>query len=206
MTENTRKAKQISMLEHAKKKSMWSGSKNTQTIESYVLHRDDELGLIFIKKDLKYPPALLKIIDETIVNAIDHHTHFSNKVTEIKISLDCTGVISVYNNGPGIPVEKTTNINGVEMYTPQLIASEFLAGDNLDDAGDNIKGGTNGIGLKLVSAFSKSLTLTTLDNGLLYTQTFKNGLTQIDPPTIEKVSKKNCVIYLHIIYARLYRV
>ncbi len=50
MTENTRKAKQISMLEHAKKKSMWSGSKNTQTIESYVLHRDDELGLIFIKK------------------------------------------------------------------------------------------------------------------------------------------------------------
>lgn len=191
MAENGRKAKQISMLEHAKKKSMWSGSKNTQTIESYVLHKDEELGMIFIKKDLKYPPALLKIIDETIVNAIDHHTHFSNKVTEIKISLN-NGTITVYNNGPGIPVEKTTNINGLEMYIPQLIASEFLAGDNLDDAGDNIKGGTNGIGLKLVSAFSKSLTLTTLDNvnGFLYNQTFKNGLTQIEPPEIEKVSKK----------------
>ena len=193
MSENVRKAKQISMLEHAKKKSMWSGSKNAQTIESYVLSTDNEDGLIFIKKDLKYPPALLKIIDETIVNAIDHHTHFSNKVTDIKISLDNDGTISVYNNGPGIPVEKTTNINGIEMYTPQLIASEFLAGDNLDDIGDNIKGGTNGIGLKLVSAFSKSLNLTTLDsnNGLLYSQTFKNGLTQIDPPNIEKVNKKS---------------
>ncbi len=194
----TRKAKQISMLEHAKKKSMWSGSKNTQTIESYVLSDDKDgvdgvgNGKIFVLQDLKYPPALLKIIDETIVNAIDHHTHYPDKVTEIKISLNSDGIISVYNDGPGIPVEKTTNINGVEMYTPQLIASEFLAGDNLDDDGDNIKGGTNGIGLKLVSAFSDWMKLETVDNinCIKYFQTFLDGLTKIEEPILETITKK----------------
>jgi DNA topoisomerase-2 len=177
---------------------MWSGSKNTQTIESYVLRDDPDAvdgvgsGKIFVLEELKYPPALLKIIDETIVNAIDHHTHYPDKVKEIKISLDENGVISVYNDGPGIPVEKTANINGVEMYTPQLIASEFLAGDNLDDDGDNIKGGTNGIGLKLVSAFSEWMKLETVDsdNHIKYSQSFLDGLTKIEDPILETVTKK----------------
>lgn len=186
----SRKAKQISMLEHAKKKSMWSGSKNAQTIESYVLS-EDAGEKVFKTKDLKYPPALLKIIDEVIVNAIDHHTHYPKLVTEIKIEVK-DNTIAVYNNGPGIPVELTKNINGVEMYTPQLIASEFLAGDNLDDVGTNVKGGTNGIGLKLAAAFSSTLVLETVDavSGMHYIQSFKNGLTVIEPPEMKKSKEK----------------
>ncbi len=185
-----RRAKQISMLEHAKKKSMWSGSKNSQTIESYVLGDSDE-GKVFKTEELKYPPALLKILDEVIVNAIDHHTHFPKLVNEIRISISSEGEIEIYNNGPGIPVEKTQNINKVDMYLPQLIASEFLAGDNLDDDGSNTKGGTNGIGLKLACAFSKNLILETLDasTSLLYKQSFKEGLTVIEPPVITSVAK-----------------
>jgi DNA gyrase/topoisomerase IV subunit B len=187
-----RKAKQISMLEHAKKKSMWSGSKNSQTIESYVLEdAQDVEGKVFQLRELKYPPALLKIIDEVIVNAIDHSTHYVKAVTEIKINVAANGEITVYNNGPGIPVEQTQNINNVVMYVPQLIASEFLAGDNLDDDGSNTKGGTNGIGLKLACAFSKILILETLDatHSLHYTQEFKEGLTVIEPPLIKSVAK-----------------
>ena len=188
----TRKAKQISMLEHAKKKSMWAGSKNTQTIESYVITKDKETGNnIFTLTELKYPPALLKIIDEVIVNAIDHYTHYSHLVSTIQIDVNIDGSISVYNNGPGIPIELTKNINGVEMYTPQLIASEFLAGDNLDDIGENIKGGTNGLGLKLAAAFSSKLILETADkeSGKRYTQLFLDGLTKIEPPTITTMPK-----------------
>jgi len=189
-TQNVRKAKQISMLEHAKTKSMWAGSKNSQTIESYVLAKDEDGSRIFQLTDLKYPPALLKIIDEVIVNAIDHHTHYPDLVKNINIMLHSDGSIMVYNNGPGIPVELTKNINGVEMYTPQLIASEFLAGDNLYDSGDNIKGGTNGLGLKLAAAFSKKLTLETVDteSSKCYVQTFENGLTQINPPEIKPIN------------------
>lgn len=195
-----RRAKQISMLEHAKKKSMWAGSKNSQTIESYVLTTTEE-GKVFQLEGLKYPPVLLKIIDEVIVNAIDHHTHYPKLVTEIKIAVTDLGEIEVYNNGPGIPVEKTQNINGVEMYLPQLIASEFLAGDNLDDDGSNTKGGTNGIGLKLASAFSKHLVLETVDatTSLHYKQIFKDGLTIVEVPEV-KPSAKSVKPYTRITF------
>lgn len=189
-----RKAKQISMLEHAKKKSMWAGSKSSQTVESYVLGVDSESAdqsKVFTVEELKYPPALLKIIDEVIVNAIDHHTHYPKLVTEIRISVTDEGRIIVRNNGPGIPVEETENINGKKMYLPQLIASEFLAGDNLDDIGTNVKGGTNGIGLKLAAAFSTELCLTTVDkeSGKLYKQRFLNGLTTIEEPILSDIIK-----------------
>lgn len=190
----SRKAKQISMLEHAKKKSMWAGSKNSQTIETYVLENDlddPNQAKVFAIKELKYPPALLKIIDEVYVNAIDHHTHYPKLVTEIYITIAPDGKITIYNNGPGIPVEETENINGKKMYLPQLIASEFLAGDNLDDVGTNIKGGTNGIGLKLAAAFSTELSLTTADkvSGKLYSQRFLKGLTVIEEPIISEMQK-----------------
>ena len=109
----TRKVKQISMREHVKTRSMWAGSKNSQTIESYVLN-DSADGKIFQLEELKYPPALLKIIDEIIVNAIDHYVLNPKLVTEIKISVNDDGEISVYNNGPGIHVEITKNLNGTD--------------------------------------------------------------------------------------------
>lgn len=189
-----RKAKQISMLEHAKSKSMWAGSKSSQTIETYVLVDDPESpdnAKIFELRELKYPPALMKIIDEVMVNAIDHHTHYPKLVTEIKVNITDEGRIIIRNNGPGIPVEETENINGKKMYLPQLIASEFLAGDNLDDAGTNVKGGTNGIGLKLAGAFSTELQLKTADteSGKLYIQKFLEGLTVIEEPMITNLAK-----------------
>lgn len=191
MTEpKERLGRQISQLEHAKKKSMWAGSKNLQTIEYYTLGKTEE-GKVFQLEDLKYPPALLKIMDEIVVNAIDQRVHFPKLVTEIRISVDKQGIVSVFNDGPGIPVQKTKNLNGVEMYMPQLIASEFLAGDNLDDDGDNIKGGTNGVGMKLTAAFSEYLILETLDSktDLHYKQVFSAGLTKIEPPVLTPVAK-----------------
>lgn len=173
-----RVARQITMLEHAKKKSMWAGSQNQQTIECYKLIDGN-----FELTNLKYPPALLKIMDELIVNAIDHHDHYPKEVTEIKINIT-PETLTVYNNGPGIPIEQTTNVNGKTMYIPQLIASEFLAGDNLDDLGDNTKGGTNGVGLKLAGAFSTKMILETVSDNKHYIQEFNDGLTDIRPPTI----------------------
>jgi DNA gyrase/topoisomerase IV subunit B len=188
-TPAVRKVKQISMLEHVKTRSMWAGSKNIQTIESYVLSVEDG-SKVFKPVDLKYPPALLKIIDEIVVNAIDHYVLNPKLVTEIKITVTPEGFITVYNNGPGIQVEKTKNINGVEMYTPQLIFGEFMAGSNFDDSKERIVGGQNGIGSKLTVVFSTEFTIETVDstNKLKYRQVFRDGLTKIDPPELEPVN------------------
>ena len=195
MTEKpaARIAKQIDMRTHTLSKSMWAGSKKVQSILSPVLTYDKECeSNIFEFKNLSYPPALFKIIDEGVVNAIDHCDHYSKLVNKIKISIDDDGKITIYNNGPGIPVIETENIKGTKMYMPQLIASEFLAGDNLDDTGNNTKGGTNGIGLKLIAGFSTELTLETVDadTGLKFVQTYANRLLDIQPPTITKSKEK----------------
>lgn len=183
-----RDVNQSSLLDHAKKKSMWAGSKTIQTIESYVFGHDDEKNSVFRLEELKYPPACFKPVDEVIVNASDHKVHFPKLVTDIRIDFKEDGVISVYNNGPGIGVKKKTSISGVEMWQPQMVASEFLAGDNIDTE-ENIKGGTNGVGLKLAGAFSKWLKLETADkvSGKMYVQEFLNGLTEIKPPEITEL-------------------
>jgi DNA topoisomerase-2 len=186
-------AKQIDMRTHALSKSMWAGSKKMQSILSPVLTFDKEYeSNVFEFQNISYPPALFKIIDEGVVNAIDHCNHYPKLVNKISISSDETGRITIYNNGPGIPVVETENIKGTKMFMPQLIASEFLAGDNLDDVGDNTKGGTNGIGLKLIGGFSTELTLETVDSGtgLKYVQTFADRLLTVHPPTITKTKEK----------------
>jgi DNA topoisomerase-2 len=185
---NRRKVKQISQLEHAKRKSMWTGSKKMQTIEMYVW-----LGNTFQIKKIMFTPTFYKIIDEIIVNAIDHWVNFPTKVRTLKIFFNKeTGRIGVFNDGPGIYVEMTENIHGKEMYSVQLIASEFLAGDNLDENDDRKTGGTNGAGMKLTNAFSDELIIHTTDeeSKQYYVQKFSERLENINPPIISKITSK----------------
>lgn len=178
---NGRKVKQISQLDHAKKKSMWVGSKKIQTTEMYCL--SDDMKSFELKK-VRFAPAWYKIVDEIVVNAIDQWVNYPKQVDEIGIYFNREiGVIAVYNTGPSIGIYMTENLNGDKMYAIQLIASEFLSGDNLDDE-DRVTGGTNGAGLKLTNAFSDYLTITTVDKKKHYTQTFMDRLTIINEPII----------------------
>ena len=187
-TGRRRKVKQISQLEHAKRKSMWTGSKKMQTIEMYLW-----MGSLFRLQKIRFAPTFYKIIDEIIVNAIDHWVNFPKKVKTLKINFDPeTGRISVWNDGPGIYIEMIENIHGKAMYSVQLIASEFLAGDNLDEDEDRKTGGTNGAGMKLTNAFSDELIIHTTDEDSkqYYTQRFSQRLEQIDEPTVSKLRSK----------------
>lgn len=179
-----RVVKQISMREHILKKSMWAGSKQIQTVETWLLDGDN-----FELEKVKYPPVLLKMIDEILVNALDHHTVYPTEVTEIEITIDESGTIAVMNNGPGITIELTKNLNAVPMYTPQLIFAEYLSGSNFEDDSDRTTGGTNGIGAKIVSVYSDRFTVETTDmtNGVFYRQTFTNGLLDIGQPQLIKL-------------------
>jgi DNA topoisomerase-2 len=168
---------------------MWTGSKKMQTVEMYLW-----VGARFRLRKIMFAPTFYKIIDEIIVNAIDHWVNFPTKVRTLKISFDKeTGRIGVFNDGPGIYVEMTENIHGKEMYSVQLIASEFLAGDNLDEDEDRKTGGTNGAGMKLTNAFSDEMTLHTTDEDSkqYYVQKFRDRLETIDPPIITKIKSKN---------------
>ena len=207
MTERERIVKQISQLDHVKSKSMWVGCKEIQTTKLYVID-DIENPVNFILDNIKFAPAWYKIVDEIVVNAVDQYVNFPKKVNTIKIDFNHkNGVIKIYNNGPSIGIYETKNLQGIKMYAPQLIASEFLSGDNLDDT-DRITGGTNGAGLKLTNAFSEYLTLKTVDMKVkkYYEQTFKNRLLVINEPIIRKLNNNETESYTEIEFLPCYTV
>jgi DNA gyrase/topoisomerase IV subunit B len=90
-------------------------------------------------ESVKYSQALLKIIDESISNCVDHYIKFPRLVKVIKISFDKkTGFVEIFNDGPGIPVTKVDTINNGKKYQPCAILSEFLAGDNFTEGENRI--------------------------------------------------------------------
>ena len=176
--------KQLTMREHAREREMWVGSKAPQTIETYLL-RDNK----FVLEKVFYPPALLKIIDEILVNALDHYVSYPNEVKEVRLSVDEKGYIEVYNDGPGIEISKKKNIQDKEMYSPQFIFAEFLTGTNFDDTQERVVGGQNGVGAKIAVVFSIIFTVETLDKvtNQLYKQNFLDTLLSISEPEIKSV-------------------
>ena len=183
---------QVSQKEHVKMRSMWSGSKENQTLEMYVLDKDEDECLIFTPRDLFYPPALLKIIDEIIVNAIDHSVVFPKSVKDININITKDGVVSVWNNGPGIELKREiSKIDGKEYWTPEMIFTQFLTGSNFRDD-ETTTGGQNGIGAKLAVIYSEFFTVETVDaeSKKLYRQTYRNGMDIIEEPIIEDSRSK----------------
>jgi DNA topoisomerase-2 len=201
---NVRKVKQISQLDHAKRKSMWVGSKKIQTSEMFVLDNDK-----FILQNLKFAPAWYKILDEIIVNAIDQWVNYPKLVTEIYISFDtAVGIITVRNNGPSIGIYEVENLKGERMYAPQMIASEFLSGDNLDEDTERKTGGTNGAGMKLTGAFSDMVILETVDMKVKkhYIQTFRDRLLVIEKPIIRKIHNDENESYTSISFLPSYDV
>jgi DNA topoisomerase-2 len=186
-------AKQQTDLEHVKKKEMYTGSKKAQDMELYLYDSSTEKISL---QTIRTSPAFMKVIDEVIVNAIDHHVIYPNLVKNIKISYDIpTKMITVFNDGPGISCVEVENVNGVKMLMPQMIATEFRSGSNHDndDNEERTTGGTNGYGMKLTNAYSKWMKLETNDliTSTLYSQEYHDGITKIDPPVIKKSPAKS---------------
>lgn len=175
----------LTQLEHLKEApDVWGAANKVIELPTWIF--DASLNKFVLLK-LKFSPLWLKIVDEVIVNAIDQHTRFPKEVKNIIIDFDIQdGSISVFNDGPGIPVIKH---NKYHVWIPQLTFCEFLAGSNFKKAKkgkDKTTGGKNGIGAKLTNAFSTSFTVETSDKAkkLYYIQESSNGMSIIDEPIV----------------------
>ena len=67
-------------------------------------------------------------------------------------------LISVWNNGRGIPVEMHAT---EKLYVPELIFGTLLTSSNFDDEERKVTGGRNGYGAKLCNIFSNEFTIET---------------------------------------------
>ena len=190
------KYKKYELLEHILAlPDTYIGSIEPQKINSYIYD-----GTKMNMEDLVYIPGLLKIFDEVIVNAIDHSMRLKAEeqkgkedikhVKNIKVNIDkITGMISVYNDGNGIDIKKHSDYGN--KWVPELIFGELLTSTNYDKGEEKIWGGKNGYGSKLANIFSTQFTIETVDHysKKIYTQTFRNNMTQRDEPIVKAYSK-----------------
>ena len=147
-------------------------------------------GEQFSKKNLKYSPALLKIFDEILVNAIDRNSLHPKHVSSISVAIDKeTGSVTIENNGPlgGISV-KMHEKEG--LWNPELVFGHLLTSTNYDDNQKRIVGGRNGYGAKLANIYSTDFSVVIKDHETkqTYTQSWSKNMTVCDPPKIKKYS------------------
>ena len=194
----------FSLAESARVKGMWAGALERACIPGLSGVYPAESGaapryeIREIRRD--HTPALLKIIDEGVVNAADHkkeHERGPPAGRVSRISLEFTpanGEFVIENDGPGIPIilhEEATAAAGYDVFVPEVAFAMFLAGRNMDKPPDSVKGGVNGIGAKLINVHSSLFTVETVaadSDGVpvCYAQTFRNrmrvrGVPEISP-------------------------
>ena len=96
-------------------------------------------------------PILMKIVDEVLVNAVDSTTRDS-LVSRISCTFDASsGMITVENNGTGIPIEMFKNTG---RWIPSVLFSELHAGSNFRDEETRLGGGRNGVGASCTNVWS----------------------------------------------------
>ncbi len=159
-----------------------------KTHESYWLLNNTNKN--FQKKNISYSPALLKIFDEILVNAIDRNSLHPKNVTQIAVSVDKeNGAVTIENNGPlgGISVRMHER-EGI--WNPELVFGHLLTSTNYDDNQKRIVGGRNGYGAKLTNIYSSEFSVVIKDGQekKTYTQKWSNNMTTCHPPKITKHS------------------
>ena len=115
-----------------------------------------------VQKTMSFVPGLYKIFDEILVNATDNKVRDPTMVT-LRVDIDqAEGIIRVYNDGNGIPVEMHKE---EQVYVPELIFGHLLTSSNYDDGEKKVTGGRNGYGAKLANIFSERFEVETADVG-----------------------------------------
>src|SRR5210317_728619 len=145
-------------------------------------------GKKFKKTTTKYSPALLKIFDEVLVNAIDRNSMYPKQVTAISISVDKnSGMVTVDNNGPlgGLVVQKNQK---EDVWNPELVFGHLLTSTNYDDTQKRIVGGRNGYGAKLANIYSKwfSVIIKDPETKQEYSQEWFDNMSTCYPPKMKK--------------------
>lgn len=126
---------------------------------------------IFINKDIEISPGFYNIFNEILTNSADQCTRtreYSKKdktvqiTTSIKVTVDNeTGIISVFNDGDGIPVKEHEE---KQVMIPELIFGHLLTSSNYDKNKKKTWGGKNGYGSKICNIYSTRFEVETVDH------------------------------------------
>ncbi len=119
------------------------------------------------------PAGLHHLVMELVDNSIDEFG--AGHGTEIRVTLNADGSVTVGDDGRGIPVgEHQTGVSAL-----QVVMTTLHAGGKFDgraDVGYQTAGGLHGVGASCVNALSEWLNVQVAQDGQLYEQNYKRGI------------------------------
>lgn len=133
--------------------------------------------------------GLHHLIWEVVDNSIDEA--MAGYANEIWVYLLPNGLVSVRDNGRGIPVgkHKVTGVSALE-----TVLTKLHAGGKFGGGGYKVSGGLHGVGVSVVNALSEYLKAEIHLDGSIWTQEYKIGKPQAPAKTTGKCSDTGTTI------------